>query len=59
MESVNVHDHVTCSCEAFSVDGEHDYLRRNYATSLKFQTCLQKIFLCGIISKLINGICLE
>ncbi|SFQ64386.1 hypothetical protein SAMN05216422_0883 [Streptococcus equinus] len=35
IESVNVHDYVTCSCGACSVDGEHDYLRRSYATSPK------------------------
>ena len=35
IESVNVHDYVTCSCGACSVDGGHDYLRRSYATSPK------------------------
>ena len=35
IESVNVHDYVTCSCGASSVDGGHDYLRRSYATSPK------------------------
>ena len=33
IESVNVHDYVTCSCGACSVDGGHDYLRRSYRTS--------------------------
>lgn len=33
IESVNVHDYVTCSCGACSVDGGHDYLRRCYRTS--------------------------
>lgn len=28
IESMNVHDFVTCSCGACSVDGGHDYLRR-------------------------------
>ena len=28
IESTNVHDFVTCSCRACSVDGGHDYLRR-------------------------------
>lgn len=28
IESTNVHDFVTCSCGACSVDGGHDYLRR-------------------------------
>ena len=35
IESVNVHDYVTCSCGACSVDGGHDYLRRSYVTSPK------------------------
>ena len=35
IESVNVHDYVTCSCGACSVDGGHDYLRRSYETSPK------------------------
>ena len=35
LESVNVHDYVTCSCGACSVDGGHDYLRRSYETSPK------------------------
>jgi len=35
IEPVNVHDYVTCSCGACSVDGGHDYLRRSYETSLK------------------------
>lgn len=33
IESVNVHDYVTCSCWACSVDGGHDYLHRSYVTS--------------------------
>ncbi len=33
IESVKVHEYVTCSCGACSVDGGHDYLRRSYATS--------------------------
>ncbi len=33
IESVNVHDYVTCSCGACSVDGGHVYLRRSYKTS--------------------------
>ena len=33
IESVNVHDYVTCSCVACGVDGGHDYLRRSYASS--------------------------
>ena len=33
IESVNVHDYVTCSCGACSVDGGHEYLRRSYKTS--------------------------
>lgn len=28
VESKHVHDFVTCSCGACSVDGGHDYLRR-------------------------------
>lgn len=28
IESKHVHDFVTCSCGACSVDGGHDYLRR-------------------------------
>ncbi len=28
IESKSVHDFVTCSCGACSVDGGHDYLRR-------------------------------
>ena len=28
IESFSVHDFVTCSCGAVSVDGGHDYLRR-------------------------------
>lgn len=28
IESKSVHDFVTCSCGAVSVDGGHDYLRR-------------------------------
>ena len=28
IESKHVHDFVTCSCGAISVDGGHDYLRR-------------------------------
>ena len=28
IESKSVHDYVTCSCGACSVDGGHDYLRR-------------------------------
>ena len=28
IESTNVHDFVTCSCGACSVDGGHDYFRR-------------------------------
>lgn len=35
IESVNVHDYVTGSCGACSVDGGHDYLRRSYETSPK------------------------
>lgn len=35
IESVNVHDYVTCSCGACSVDGGHDYLRRSYEKSPK------------------------
>ena len=30
-----MHNYVTCSCGACSVDGGHDYLRRSYATSPK------------------------
>ncbi|SCW51182.1 hypothetical protein SAMN02910400_01076 [Lachnospiraceae bacterium C10] len=33
IESVNVHDYVTCGCGVCSVDGGHDYLRRSYKTS--------------------------
>ncbi len=33
IESVNVHDYVTCSCGACGVDGGHDYLRRSFKTS--------------------------
>jgi hypothetical protein len=33
IESVNVHDYVTCSCGACSADGGHDYLCRSYITS--------------------------
>lgn len=32
IESLNVHDYVTCSCGVCSVDEEHDYLRRSYET---------------------------
>ena len=33
IESVNVHDYVTCSCGACGVDGGYDYLRRSFKTS--------------------------
>ncbi len=33
IESVNVHDYVTCSCGACSVDGGCDYLRMSFKTS--------------------------
>lgn len=32
IESVNIHDYVTCICGACSVDGGNEYLRRNYKT---------------------------
>ena len=33
IESKSVHDFVTCSCGACSVDGGHEYLRRCCATT--------------------------
>lgn len=30
IESKHVHDFVTCRCEAVSVDGGHDYLKRSF-----------------------------
>ncbi len=33
IESVNIHDYVICSCDACSIDGKHDYLRRSYVKS--------------------------
>ena len=33
IESKTVHDFVTCSCGACSVDGGHEYLRRYCATA--------------------------
>ena len=35
IESKSVHDFVTCSCGAYSVDGGHEYLRRCCVTALE------------------------
>lgn len=39
IDSRSVHDFVTCSCGACSVDGGHEYLRRCYPVGFAPEEC--------------------